>query len=46
MDNDNLSKSEFYARRQMVEMCINIANQYDDIIEQEFIEDDFEDEAE
>jgi len=46
MDNDNLSKSEFYARKQMIEMCINIANQHDDIVEQEFLEDDFEDEPE
>ena len=46
MDNDNLSKSEFYARKQMIEMCINIANQHDDIIEQEFLEDDFEEDGE
>jgi hypothetical protein len=46
MDNDSLSKSEFYMRRRMVELCMSIANEYDDIIEQEFLEDDFEDEAE
>ena len=46
MDNDDLSKSEFYMRRRMVELCMSIANEYDDIIEQEFLEDDFEDEAE
>ena len=46
MDNDGLSKSEFYMRRRMVELCMSIANEYDDIIEQEFLEDDFEDEAE
>jgi hypothetical protein len=46
MDNDGLSKSEFYMRRRMVELCMSIANEYDGIIEQEFIEDDFEDEAE
>ena len=46
MDNDGLSKSEFYKRRLMVELCMSIANEYDDIIEQEFLEDDFEDEAE
>jgi hypothetical protein len=46
MDNDNLSKSEFYARIQMIEMCISIANEYDDIIDQEFLEDDFEEDGE
>ena len=46
MDNDNLSKSEFYARKQMVEMCINIANHHNYIIEQEFLEDDFEEDGE
>jgi len=46
MDNDNLSKLEFYARKQMVEMCINIANQHEDIIDQEFLEDDFEEDGE
>ena len=46
MDNDDLSKSEFYMRRRMVELCMSIANEYDDIIEQEFLEDDFEDESE
>jgi hypothetical protein len=42
MDNDNLSKSEFYARKQMIEMCANITNQHEDIIDQEFLEDDFD----
>ena len=46
MDNDGLSKSEFYMRRRMVELCMSIANEYGDIIEQEFLEDDFEDESE
>jgi hypothetical protein len=46
MDNDNLSKSEFSARKQMIEMCINIVNQHDGIIEQEFLEDDFEEDGE
>jgi len=46
MDNDGLSKSEFYKRRRMVELCMSIANEYDDIIEQEFLEDNFEDESE
>jgi hypothetical protein len=38
MDNDNLSKSEFYARRHMIEMCMSIACEHVDILGQEFKE--------
>lgn len=46
MDNDNLSKSEFYARKQMIEMCANIINQHEDLLDEEFVEDDFEEDGE
>ena len=40
MDNDNLSKSEFYARKQMIEMCANITNQHEDLLDEEFVDDE------
>ena len=40
MGNGDLSKSEFYARKQMIEMCINIANLYEDLLDEEFEEDE------
>jgi len=42
MDSDDLSKSEFYTRRHMVELCINIANEYDHLIDGEFVDEDGE----
>ena len=36
MDSDDLSKSEFYARRHMIEMCMSIACEHVDILGQEF----------
>jgi hypothetical protein len=42
MDSDDLSKSEFYTRRHMVELCINIANEYDHLIDGEFVAEDGE----
>ena len=38
--NNDLSKSEFYARKQMIEMCANIANQHEDLLDEEFIDDE------
>ena len=40
MDNDDLSKSEFYARRHMIEMCMSIACEHVDILGQEFVDDE------
>ena len=42
MDNDNLSKSEFYARKQMIAVCANIINQHEDLLEEVFVEEDGE----
>ena len=46
MDGDDLSKSEFYARKRMIELCINIACECEDFLGGDFVEDDFEDESE
>ena len=40
MDSDDLSQSEFYARKQMIEMCANIANQHEDLLDEEFVDDE------
>ena len=45
MGNDDLSKSEFNARKQMIELCWDIYQEYCNIIDDEFEEDDFEDET-
>jgi hypothetical protein len=36
MGSDDLSKSEFYARRHMIELCKSIADECGDILDQEF----------
>jgi hypothetical protein len=36
MGSDDLSKSEFYARRHMIELCKSIADECGDILNQEF----------
>ena len=45
MDSNDLSKSEFYARRHLIELCMSIACEYVDLLgedfEEEFDEDDF-----
>jgi hypothetical protein len=41
MGNDDLSESEFYARKQMIELCWDIYQEYCNIID-----DEFEDESE
>jgi hypothetical protein len=43
MDSDDLSQSEFYARKQMIELCMSIACEYVDILGQEFEEEFDED---
>jgi hypothetical protein len=36
MGNDDLSESEFYARKQMIELCIVIANECEDLLDEEW----------
>jgi hypothetical protein len=36
MDRDDLSRSEFYARRHMIKLCMSIANEYVDLLGQDF----------
>ena len=38
MDSDDLSQSEFYMRRHMIELCMSIACEYVDILGEEFVE--------
>jgi hypothetical protein len=38
MDSDDLSKSEFYARRHMIELCITIACECEDFLDQDFVD--------
>ena len=38
MGNDDLSESEFYARKQMIELCMTIACEYVDILSEEFVD--------
>jgi hypothetical protein len=42
MDGYDLSKSEFYARKRMIELCMSIANEYDHLIDGEFVDEDGE----
>ena len=46
MYSDDLSQSEFYARKRMVELCISIACEYADILSQDFVEEMFIDDEE
>jgi hypothetical protein len=43
MDSNDLSKSEFYARRHLIELCMSIACEYVDLLGQEFKEEYDED---
>ena len=43
ISSDSLSKEEFEARKQMIEMCVDITAKYYDLLEQEFVEDDWDD---
>jgi hypothetical protein len=38
LDSDDLSQSEFYARKQMVELCMSIACEYEDVLSQDFVD--------
>jgi len=38
MGNDDLSESEFYARKQLIELCMTIACEYVDILSVEFVD--------
>ena len=37
MGSDDLSESEFYARKQLIELCMTIACEYVDILSEEFV---------
>jgi len=36
MGSDDLSQSEFYARRHMIALCMAIADEYSDFLDQDF----------
>jgi len=38
MDSDDLSKPEFYARRHMIELCMSIASEYVDLLNEDFVD--------
>jgi len=38
MDSDDLSESEFYARRHMIELCMSIATEYVDLLSEDFVD--------
>ena len=40
MDNNDLSESEFYARKQMIELCTVIASECEDLLDEEWSDDD------
>jgi hypothetical protein len=43
MDSDDLSKSEFYERRHLIELCMSIACEYVDLLGEDFKEEFDED---
>ena len=40
MDSNDLSESEFYARKQMIELCTVIASECEDLLDEEWSDDD------
>jgi hypothetical protein len=38
MDSGDLSESEFYARRHMIELCMSIATEYVDLLSEDFVD--------
>ena len=38
MDGYDLSESEFYARKRMIELCIEIASGCDDLLDEEWVD--------
>jgi hypothetical protein len=38
MDSNDLSKSEFYARRHLIELCMSIACEYVDLLGEDFVD--------
>jgi hypothetical protein len=40
MDSGDLSAREFAKRKQMIEVCMSIACDYADLLEEEFVEED------
>ena len=43
MDRDDLNRSEFYARRHLIELCMSIACEYVDLLGEDFKEEFDED---
>ena len=41
MDDDRLSISEFNKRKQLIELCIDIVNEYEYILSDDFVEEEF-----
>jgi hypothetical protein len=39
MDSNDLSKSEFYERRHLIELCMSIACEYVDLLGEDFVDD-------
>ena len=44
MDSSDLSKSEFYMRRHMIALCMSIVDEYQDLLDEEFVDEFSEDE--
>ena len=40
MSSDDLNEKEFYKRKQIIELCTDIANEYRDLLEEEFVEEE------
>jgi hypothetical protein len=40
MDSDDLSQSEFFARKRMIELCIAIASECEDLLDEEWSDGD------
>lgn len=36
MDSNDLSEGEFHKRKALVEMCMSIANEYEDLLDEEY----------
>ena len=44
MDDDNLSETEFNCRKQMIELCQSIADEFEHLLDEEYIGDKWDDE--
>lgn len=41
MDSSDLSQTEFNKRKLMIELCISIAKEYEYLLEEDFVEEDY-----